>query len=76
MTGREWSREHTGWGLVSTHAQDVQWTEEPHAAEGLACMTCPMWVKAGQLGGPRGEITFLTFPMAGAGASAQMTAQG
>ena len=38
--------------------------------EGLACMT--MWVKAGQLGGPRGEIIFLTFPTAGARAQAQM----
>lgn len=31
----------------------------------------PMWAKAGQLAGPRGEITFLTFPTAGARVRAQ-----
>ena len=31
----------------------------------------PRWVKAGQLGGPRREIIFLTFPTTGARALAQ-----
>lgn len=51
-------------------AWGVQWAEGPHVAEGLACRPAPMWVKAGQLGGPRGEIPFLTFPTAGAGVGA------
>jgi len=61
-----------GGGLVSTQAWDVEWAEEPHAAGGADMHDLlPMWVKAGQLGGPGGEITLLTFPTAEAGARAQ-----
>lgn len=64
--------QQTGWGLVSTQAREVQWAEEPHAAgeTGMHDLL-RMWEKAGQLGGPRGEIIFLAFPTAEAGAWVQ-----
>lgn len=39
--------------------------------EGLACMTCSQVGGGWAVGAPRDEITFLTFPTAGAGAQAQ-----
>lgn len=52
-------------GLVSTQAWDMSWAEGPHAVGGAGMHDLlPVWVKAGQLGGPRGEITLPAFPTA------------
>lgn len=58
-TDAVWPGLHQAW--------EVQWAEEPHAAGGTGMHDLfPRWVKAGQLGGPRREIIFLTFPTTGA----------
>lgn len=54
-------------GPGRAQAQGVQ-----RAAEGPACMTCSQVGRGWAVGAPRGEITFLAFPTAGAGARAQV----